>query len=181
MRSLAVVAVAAVVASVLAASPVAHGCSCATDEPAAILADAGTVVVGVVEQVDVRSMEHAVTTLRIERVVNGTVGGNDTIDVHSHAQGSACGLEVSPGQRTALVLERSGRGWESSLCQRLAPGAVLAAAEIAAATPVRRDDGGSSWRLPAALATLALAVGVAAAVVWRRRDRGDAPPPAAGS
>jgi hypothetical protein len=60
----------------------------------------------------------------IERVVKGQIGGR--VDVNASASGSSCGLELSVGDRAGLLLQVEGNSWRSSLCLKVAPGALLA-------------------------------------------------------
>jgi hypothetical protein len=57
---------------------------------------------------------------RVTRRVKGRMGR--TIEVRAARDGASCGLEVTRGQRVALLLDRRGRAWHSSLCSQRPPG-----------------------------------------------------------
>jgi hypothetical protein len=111
----------------------ASACSCFPQDPRRALARADGAFVGRLVSRRVVG-PGAVFTFRVERRIKGALGR--TVQVHSAANDAACGLLVRPQGRIGLFLDRSGRRWHSSLCQQIAPEAL-----IAAAGPLPRPDG----------------------------------------
>jgi hypothetical protein len=112
----------------------ASACSCAPLDARSGLARADGAFVGTfVEQRGVASGQ-AVYVFRVQVSVKGGVSG--TVEVRAADNGAACGLEVEPGQRIGLLLERSGGSWRSNLCWQVEPADLLSAAR-----PLPRPNG----------------------------------------
>jgi hypothetical protein len=96
--------------------------------------------------------------------------------VRTNAYGASCGLEFLDGPRVGLLLDRASDGvWESSLCQQVQPGALLA---LGGDHPPDPDVAAVSagWSLGAkglvgAAAAAALALVVLVWVIRRRSSR----------
>ena len=114
-------------------------------------------------------------TFDVERVVKGQFGRRAI--VRTNAYGASCGLEFLDGPRIGLLLDRASDGvWESSLCQQVPPGDLLA---IGGDRPPDPDVApvGAGWTLASqwlvgaiVAATLALVV-----LVWVIRRRSSEP------
>jgi hypothetical protein len=66
------------------------------------------------------SADTYVYVFRVTRRVKGRMGR--VVEVRSARDGASCGLEVTAGQRVALLLDRRSRAWHSSLCMQRPPG-----------------------------------------------------------
>lgn len=139
-----VVATGLVVAGV---SP-AYACSCQADIPIEKwLAESDAAFVGVYTGSDappaggplVNPNREVVNHFQVERGVKGNFG--DEVDVSSSGSGASCGLELTAGDRTGLMLRRDDAGgWTSSLCGQLGAEELLAFA--GASSPASGPDWG---------------------------------------
>ena len=119
----------------------AGACSCFPRDPRRALQSSDGAFVGVFLSKQVlRGGDEAVFTFRVERALKGRVGRR--VRVHSAASGAACGLEGRRGQRVGLLLARTKKGWASSLCNEVAPAAL-----VAAARPLPKPNGRGPARL----------------------------------
>jgi hypothetical protein len=172
VRRFLAVAVLAAATVALAPPPAAHACSCvARRDLARDVRSADAAFVGVMTSRDVLPGSQpiggggvmagngtAVSHFRVERSVKGGLQGQ--VDVRSPESGSACGLEVQPGGRIGLLLQRGDGGWVSGLCQQ------TSAADLVAAT--RPGSGHLTWDVVAVL-LLGLVAAVAARLVTVHR------------
>ena len=106
------------------AGPPAYACSCAEMDLSTRLPEADGAFIGTFvdrERID----EHRVAiTFQVERVIKGEFGPRAI--VRTDADGASCGLEFYDPQ-TAMLLDLASDGvWESSLCQQVQPGDLLA-------------------------------------------------------
>jgi hypothetical protein len=67
----------------------------------------------------------------VERVVKGEIGWR--LEVLHTDNGASCGLELSVGERSGLLVHRGVAVWGSDMCNKAEPDALLA---VAADTPV---------------------------------------------
>lgn len=95
----------------------------------------------------------------VERVVKGGIG--ERVEVLAFGSGGDCGLELSVGERSGLLLGRGTTMWTSSMCGETDPDALLAAS-----TDEPDPSSGARLFLGTGVVLLALALGLAAA---RRR------------
>ncbi|MGZ8782742.1 MAG: hypothetical protein ACXWZB_04510 [Gaiellaceae bacterium] len=122
MRVLLAVAVAS-----LAFAADAFACSCAPVDLERDLPGADAAVIGTV--LERRATDSTATyLLRVEQVYKGELDGR--VEVVTAADGAACGLEVSVGERIGLLLDRTGGEWRSGLCQQVDPADFLALTEV---------------------------------------------------
>ena len=68
----------------------------------------------------VSSADTYVYVFRVTRRVKGRIGS--MVEVRSARDGASCGLEVTRGQRVALLLDRRKGAWHSTLCSQRPPG-----------------------------------------------------------
>jgi hypothetical protein len=66
--------------------------------------------------------------LRVEQAYKGDLDGR--VEVVTAADGVSCGLDLAPGQRVGLLLERDGDTWRSGLCQQVDPAAFLEPVDV---------------------------------------------------
>lgn len=190
VRSGLLVALAVVLGAIVGVGPSARkafACSCAEstlsefvdqNPEAAVAAFAGRQVSRVVEdeQVD----DGAVLTFAVETVYLGDVG--TMVEVRTHAQGSACGLDVSGVTPVGILVTDFGRGPSVDLCTSRWPVDELAAEFGPGSEPTNAPsttlgssgaaDGGSWDSARFGLGALLLAiVATGVALVWRRRRR----------
>jgi hypothetical protein len=124
-RALWLVLLAVLVAGLLIPGAPARACSCAEMDLGTVLLDADGAFVGTFVDRSEISDQLASITFDVERVVKGEFGPRAI--VRTNAYGASCGLEFLDGPRVGLLLDRSADGvWESSLCQQVAPGDLLA-------------------------------------------------------
>ena len=124
---------------VVGAGP-AFGCSCQAGVPVEeSLSESDAAFVGVLTGRDdplaqgdvISSGRSVVNHFQVERSVKGDIG--ERVAVEAAAGGASCGLELSVGERTGLLLRRTAGGWSSSLCSQVEPQALLAFAPATAA------------------------------------------------
>jgi hypothetical protein len=114
----------------------AEACSCAQLDLAWELTRADAIFVGTMlsRRVERRragvssSDDPAYTRFRVETLIKGDL--ESPLEVVSNAGGESCGLEVKPGQRIGLLLQRVDRRWRSDLCSQLPPAQLLVAAGL---------------------------------------------------
>jgi hypothetical protein len=151
----------------------AYACSCQADVPIErSLAENDAAFVGVYTGRDdpqaggpvLSSARRVVNHFKVERSVKGDIGAE--VDVGAAAGGATCGLELSAGERTGLLLRRDGAGkWTSSLCSQ------VSADELLAFAPAGPKGSGRDWGFIVFAGLLALAIPVAFVVGgFRRRD-----------
>lgn len=133
-RALAVAVVALGAALAAGVAPErAQACSCAQPDLAAGLRRADAIFVGTllsrrVEQRTAgvpRGDDPAYSRFRVETLIKGNL--DSPVEVVSNAAGDACGLQVQPGQRVGLLLQRADRRWRSDLCSQVEPARLLLA------------------------------------------------------
>ena len=159
------------VAGVLVAGVPAGACSCVEMDLGSRLPEADGAFVGTFVDRSQISDQLASITFDVERVVKGEFGPRAV--VRTNAYGASCGLEFLDGPRTGLLLDRASDGvWESSLCQQVQPGALLAVGEDRPPDPDVAAVG-VGWSLGSkALVSLAVAVALAMLVfAWFARRR----------
>jgi hypothetical protein len=111
--------------ALLVTSSPARACSCAQTDLAASLPEADGAFVGTFVDRSEISDQLASITFDVERVIKGEFGPRAI--VRTNAYGASCGLEFLDGPRIGVLLDRASDGvWESSLCQQVEPGALLA-------------------------------------------------------
>jgi hypothetical protein len=114
-----------VVAGVVVAGAPARACSCAEMDLGSVLQDSDGAFVGTFVDRSEISDQLAAITFDVERVVKGEFGQRAI--VRTNAYGASCGLEFLDGPGIGLLLDRASDGvWESSLCQQVRPGDLLA-------------------------------------------------------
>jgi hypothetical protein len=129
-----VVLVAALAAGV--APERASACSCAQPDLGAELRRADAIFIGTMLSRRVArrtpgvsaSDDPAYSRFRVETLLKGDL--QSPLEVVSNAGGEACGLEVKPGQRIGLLLQRVDRRWRSDLCSQVEPARLLVAAGL---------------------------------------------------
>jgi hypothetical protein len=110
----------ALVALGVFAAPAASACSCiAPGTPRADLARSDGAFVGVYLGRHRLSPSAFFYKFSIVRRVKGNLPPR-TIHVVAGTNSASCGLQARKGQRVALLLQRSGRQWRSSLCDQRA-------------------------------------------------------------
>ena len=174
-RSLRLAFVFIVVAGVVVAGAPARACSCAEMDLGSVLPDSDGAFVGTFVDRSEISDQLAAITFDVERVVKGQFGQRAI--VRTNAYGASCGLEFLDGPRIGLLLDRASDGvWESSLCQQVPPGDLLA---IGGDRPPDPDVApvGAGWTLASqwlvgAIVAAALALVV---LVWVIRRRSSEP------
>ena len=175
VRCLLVALLMAIPLLVLHARP-ALACSCSRDVKADLGGSDGafvgvliaqTVLPGPVEGLDPELQ--GVNHFMVERAVKGEIGGS--IAVLDTGSGASCGLELSIGDRSGLLVGRRAGQWVSSMCHTSDPDALLAAASEKAGTSALPALLGSEMRLLAVIGVvlLALPLGLAFARAVRRR------------
>jgi hypothetical protein len=162
------------VAGVVVAGAPARACSCAEMDLAPRLPEADGAFVGTFVDRSEISDQLASITFDVERVVKGEFGPRAI--VRTNAYGASCGLEFLGGPRIGLLLDRASDGvWESSLCQQVQPGALLALGGDHPPDPdVAAVSAGWSFGakgLVGAAAAAALALVVLVWVIRRRSSR----------
>ena len=104
----------------------------------------------------------------VERTVKGEIG--QAIAVLHTGNGGSCGLELSVGDRTGLLVGRGAGQWVSSMCGKTDADALVAAASEKPGTSVLPALLGSGMRVLAVTAVvLALPLGLAFRRAVRRR------------
>jgi hypothetical protein len=157
-------------AVLLAWTSAAWPCSCARPDPAAGLRESNGAFVGTLRRGPSGPADDGARyEFLVERWLKG--GEERTVTVHAPRSGASCGIEVDPGQRTGLLLDRRSGRWESGLCSQVDADELLAAAGVAptgegSLTGYRTSTG--SPLLPVAFAVGGVGA-VAAPVVLRRR------------
>jgi hypothetical protein len=174
-----VLLVLAALAASVARPPVAWACSCAGEPPATWLDESDAAFVGTVLAWRVErppgpvwsTGDPAYATFRVERPVKGTLPRE--LVVSTAASSISCGLNVHPGERVALLLERRGDAWTSGLCSQFEPSEFE---DFSTAGRIEGEAASASrpWRVgTAALLAIAAAAGaVIVALTWRLRRRG---------
>ena len=114
----------------------ALGCSCAYGDPRSALAVSDGAFIGELESKQAPTPAPSGTyssaapvtyTFLVERSFKGDLGKK--VDVVAAANGSACGLAVTKGERIGLFLHRDGDQWKSGLCSQIDPDALIEAAK----------------------------------------------------
>jgi hypothetical protein len=158
----------------------ALACTCNRVQVDAALADSDGAFVGVLVGQDflalgeVKSVDpelSVVNHFEVEWAVKGAIG--ESVDVLASASGGSCGLELAVGQRSGLLLRRGITAWESSMCQKTDPDALLAvAAEKPNTAPVPAFSVPEMLQLFVAIGVVLLAIplGLALRRVVRRRS-----------
>lgn len=154
----------------------ALACSCSRDVKAQLPASDGafvgvlvsrSVLPGPVEGLDpeLRGVNH----FMVERAVKGEIG--ESIAVLDTGSGASCGLELSVGDRSGLLVGRGAGQWVSSMCGTSDPDALLAAASEKPDTSALPALLGSEMRLVAVtgVVLLSLPLGLAFGRAVRRR------------
>lgn len=167
---------AVLVAGLLIPGVPARACSCAETDLGSVLLDADGAFVGTFVERSEISGQLASITFDVERVVKGEFGPRAI--VRTNAYGASCGLEFLDGPRVGLLLDHSADGvWESSLCQQVAPGDLLA---IGGDRPPDPDvvpvSAGSTLVSQGFVGAIVAATLALVVLVWviRRRSRGRA-------
>ena len=175
-RALRLMLLAVLVAGLLIPGVPARACSCAETDLGSVLLDADGAFVGTFVERSEISGQLASITFDVERVVKGEFGPRAI--VRTNAYGASCGLEFLDGPRVGLLLDHSADGvWESSLCQQVAPGDLLA---IGGDRPPDPDvvpvSAGSSLVSQGFVGAIVAATLALVVLVWviRRRSRGRA-------
>lgn len=114
----------------------ASACSCFQVDLPASLRSADAIFVGTMlsRRVEQRTPgvsagdDPAYSRFRVETLIKGDL--ESPVEVVSNAAGDACGLEVKPGQRIGLLLQRVDRRWRSDLCSQFPPAQLLVAAGL---------------------------------------------------
>jgi hypothetical protein len=131
-----------VVGTIVAGAAPAKACSCALGDPREGLEMSDGAFVGTLLS-RTGGPHDSTNTLRfqVEIAVKGELGSE--VDVLTSANGASCGLEVAPGERVGLFLGRGDDGptWWSSMCSRVDPDELLAAAQ-----PLPAPDGSGPVR-----------------------------------
>ena len=122
---------------------------------------------------EVRSTDRemaAVHHFEVERAVKGGIG--ERVEVLAPGSGGSCGLELSVGERSGLLLGRGIIAWESSMCGATDPDALLAVAtDESDPSPAPPFSSDVRLVLVTGVVLLAIALGLAA-VSYRRRPPG---------
>jgi hypothetical protein len=163
------------VAGLLIPGTSARACSCADMDLGSVLLDADGAFVGTFVDRSEISDQLASITFDVERVVKGEFGPRAI--VRTNAYGASCGLEFLDGPRVGLLLDRSADGvWESSLCQQVAPGDLLAIGGDRPPDPDVAPVSGSILGSQGLLGAIVAAALALVLLVWviRRRSRGRA-------
>jgi hypothetical protein len=150
---------------VVAGGSPAYACSCHADMPIEKwLAESDAAFVGVYTGRDgpaagrpvVNLNQEVVNHFEVERSVKGTFG--KAVDVSASGSGASCGLELTAGDRTGLMLHRDDAGgWTSSLCGQVGAEELLAFAGASSSGP----GSGPDWGFILFAGLLVLAVPVA--------------------
>ena len=175
-RALRLMLLAVLVAGLLLPGVPARACSCAETDLGSVLLDADGAFVGTFVERSEISGQLASITFDVERVVKGEFGPRAI--VRTNAYGASCGLEFLDGPRVGLLLDHSADGvWESSPCQQVAPGDLLA---IGGDRPPDPDvvpvSAGSTLVSQGFVGAIVAATLALVVLVWviRRRSRGRA-------
>jgi len=167
---------AVLVAGLLIPGAPLRACSCAEMDLGSVLLDADGAFVGTFVDRSEIGDQRASITFDVERVVKGGFGPRAI--VRTNADGASCGLEFLDGPRVGLLLDRSADGvWESSLCQQVPPGDLLAIGGDRPPDPdVAPVSAGSSLWFKGLVGAIVAAVLALVVLVWviRRRSRGRA-------
>lgn len=108
----------------------ASACSCVQLDPTSALAEYPAAFTGTLVDVSrpvggfVSGDADAVYRFEVDGWVKGDLG--DVVDVHSAADGAACGIEVGVGNRAGVFLRAEGDTLSSSLCETIDPDVLLA-------------------------------------------------------
>jgi hypothetical protein len=169
------VLVLAMVTGVLVVGAPARACSCAEMDLGSLLPDADGAFVGTFVDRSEISDQLASITFDVERVVKGEFGQRAI--VRTSAYGASCGLEFLDGPRIGLLLDRASDGvWESSLCQQVRPGDLLA---VGGGRPPDPDVApvSAGWTLGSKglVGAIAALVVVLLALAWFARRRASRP------
>ncbi len=148
---------------VAGASPVL-ACSCQADIPIEKwLEESDAAFVGVYTGRDPQAAgppanpnREVVNHFQVERGVKGKFG--EVVDVSSSGSSASCGLELTAGDRTGLMLRKDDVGaWTSSLCGQVGAEELLTFAGASSSAPASGPD----WGFILFAGVLALAVPVA--------------------
>ncbi|HEX6581764.1 MAG TPA: hypothetical protein VF195_12965 [Actinomycetota bacterium] len=174
-RALRLMLLAVLVAGLLVPGAPARACSCAEMDLGSLLPDADGAFVGTFVDRSEISDQLASITFDVERVVKGEFGPRAI--VRTNAYGASCGLEFLDGPRIGLLLDRASDGvWESSLCQQVQPGDLLA---IGGERPPDPDVApvSAGWTLGSQglVGTIVAAALVLVVLVWVIRRRSSRP------
>jgi hypothetical protein len=120
---------------------VAVACSCGGVDPARDVPRFDAAFVGTATSRRVDGVV-ALWGFDVERAVKGRLPAR--IVVSSAADGAACGLELSAGTRTGLLLDYDGAEYRSSLCYQTDPD-ELARYVLPTASVFGRPTGGAGW------------------------------------
>ncbi len=131
MRILSATLAVAVLAALASGS--AQACSCAIVDPRAGLTEADGAFIGVLVKRE-EQVSSALLTFRVEEVFKGEIGS--TITVRTSLSGGSCGIELSSGGRTGLLVTRQDGGWSGHLCWQVEPAKLREAAR-----PLPRPEG----------------------------------------
>jgi hypothetical protein len=160
---------------VVAGGTPAYACSCEANVPIEkLLAESDAAFVGVYTGSDSLPLEVArlnanrevMNHFQVERSVKGDLGAE--VDVGSSGSGASCGLELSAGERTGLVVGRDDTGgWISGLCSQVPPEELASFA----ASGSTGSGAGADWGFIVFAGVLLLAIPLAFVVGGaRRRD-----------
>jgi hypothetical protein len=108
----------------------------------------------------ISSARTVVNHFTVERSIKGGIG--ERVDVSAAAEGASCGLELSVGDRTGLLLRQDAGGWRSSLCAQVEPQMLLAVAPGRA--PASVGGSGLDWGFIVFVGLLVLTIPVALVV-----------------
>ncbi len=111
----------------LATAGAALACSCAPVDLVRDLPEADGAFVGTVLGASPRG-NLAVYRFRVEQVYKGEI--ENRVEVVSTRGSAACGLELSIGDRTGLLLQRDGEMWRSSVCSQVDAAAFLELTDV---------------------------------------------------
>jgi hypothetical protein len=120
--------------------PPALACSCVPDPPRHKLAESEAAFIGRLAKIQsvFLSFDSFLDTrwiFKVERVVKGSL--HEEIPVNAPRGGPSCGLDLEIGDRAGLFISRQAGSWASSLCSKISPDLLSAAA-----LPPPRPTGG---------------------------------------
>lgn len=101
----------------------------------------------------------ATLRFRVEQVYKGEI--NNRIEVETARGGGMCGIEAPVGERLALLLERDGAVWRSSICSRVEPAAFLTPTDV-------EDNSAPQYNWPGVAVGLLILL-LAAYALYRKR------------
>jgi len=111
----------------------ASACSCAELDPTTALGEYPAAFVGTLVDVDgqlgavFNSGADTVYRFEVETWVKGDLG--PVVEIHSAADGGACGIEVGIGNRAGIMVRVQDGEYHSSLCETIDADVLLAASE----------------------------------------------------